>query len=181
MIVGHNHHRLEKRISTVLLNGIPHSHEIEFLYKMSERILHGGRDARLSDRQAEWLFAILTRCEARISPSTAQSRQRAHRLMPQPQPERLGPPFIEEHLGTRDYLESPDFSLKPSSPFRPASHEPPLSAAEETSPARDETALQKSESGAKPPPDAGSILRRVILRNQQLRQRQERIQKLYRR
>lgn len=180
MIVGHNHHRLEKRISTALLSGIPHSQEIEFLYKMSERILHEGRDARLSDRQAEWLLAILTRCEARRSPTPAQSRQRGHRLMPQPPPERLGPNFIQERLGTRDYLESPDISLKPSSPFRPASHEPPPSA-EETSPARDGTALQKSESGAKPAPDAGSILRRVILRNQQLRQRQERIQKLYRR
>ena len=181
MIVGHNHHRLEKRISAALLSGIPHPHGIKILYKMSERILHEGRDARLSDRQAEWLFAILTRCEARRSLTPAQSRQRAHRLMPQPQPERLGPPFIQERLGTKDYLESPDISPTHSSAFGLASHEPPPFAAEEVSPARDEAALQRSEPAAKPPPDAGSIVRRIILRNQQLRQRQERIQKLHRR
>jgi hypothetical protein len=179
MIVGHNHHRLEKRISIAILCGTLHPRETEFLYK--NRILHEGRDARLSDRQAEWLFAILTRCEARTSPSTAQSRQRAHRLMPQPQPKLLEPTFVANCLDTKDYLKSPDISPKHSSAFELASHGPPLSAATGISPARDETALQRSEPAAKPPPDAGSIVRRVILRNQQLRQRQERIQTMYRR
>jgi hypothetical protein len=67
MIMGHKHHRLEKRIESALLSRIPNPREAYFLHGMSERILHHGQNTRLSDRQAEWLFAILTRCEAKTS------------------------------------------------------------------------------------------------------------------
>lgn len=70
MIAGYNHRRLEERINSALLCGIPYEYEIPFLHKMSKQLLRRGRDAWLSDRQAQWLHAILDRCEAgpRTSP-----------------------------------------------------------------------------------------------------------------
>ena len=70
MIAGYNHRRLEERISSALLSGIPYEYEVLFLHKISERLLRRGRDAWLSDRQAQWLHTILDRCEAssRTSP-----------------------------------------------------------------------------------------------------------------
>ncbi len=64
MIAGYSHRRLEKRINSALLSGILYEYEFLFLHKISERLLRRGRDAWLSDRQAQWLNAILDRCEA---------------------------------------------------------------------------------------------------------------------
>jgi hypothetical protein len=105
MIVGHSHHRLEKRITAALLTGIPNDHEIPFLYEMSERLLRRGRDAWLSDRQAQWLFAILARCEE-TTPTAPPSRARPPAA--RDKSEALEPPFVHNRINLSDCLETPE-------------------------------------------------------------------------
>jgi hypothetical protein len=160
MIVGNNHHRLEKRITAALLSGIPYPREAYFLQQMSERILHKGKNTWLSDRQAERLFAILTRCEKRPSPTPKRPPQPPRLPRTQPQPEGpepvrieecfVGPQTLSQHSSTQ-----PD-RIVPPTPTPPAQAPEPVATRE---------------------PDIGSIFRRVIARNENFRKRRERIER----
>lgn len=103
MIVGHNHHRLEKRITAALLSGIPYPREAYFLQQMSERLLRRGRDAWLSVRQAQWLHVILNRCEAgtRTSP-----KQLARPPATTSRSEQLKSDFVQEAINLSDCMET---------------------------------------------------------------------------
>jgi hypothetical protein len=63
MIIGHNHHLLERRISAALLSGNARPKEAIFLHNMSAKILARGKNATVTDTQARWLFALLARLE----------------------------------------------------------------------------------------------------------------------
>ncbi|WP_370199545.1 hypothetical protein [Bradyrhizobium elkanii] len=156
MIVGHNHRRLEKRIAAALLSGIPYPREAYFLQQMSRRIIHKGNDARLSDRQAAWLLAILNRCEKKTvppkPPASAPSR-------PKPQPKSEGPePFNIEEC----FIDPPSSSQHP--PTQPGPIVPPKS----TQPTQAPEPLGTREA------DIGDIFRRVFARNENFRKRRER-------
>jgi len=103
MIAGHNHNRLEKRISRALISGNAKPHEIPFLYRMSERLLRRGREAWLSDRQAQWLHVILNRCEAgtRTSP-----KQLARPPATTNRSEQLKSDFVQETINLSDCIET---------------------------------------------------------------------------
>ncbi len=163
MIVGHNHHRLEKRITAALLSGIPYPREAYFLQQMSERILHRGRNTWLSDRQAERLFAILTRCEKKPSPTPKRPPPPPHLPSPQPQlegpePFRIEECFVDPQSPSRHSSTQPDHVV-PSEPASPALHAPEPVATRE--------------------PDIGSMIRRIIARNENFRKRRERIERQY--
>jgi hypothetical protein len=163
MIVGHNHHRLEKRITAVLLSGIPYPREAYFLQQMSERILHSGKNTWLSDRQAERLFAIFTRCEKKPSPTPKRPPLPPRLPSPQPNPEGPEPFHIEEcfvdpQTPSQHSSTQPDRIVLPT-PTPPAPHTPEPVATRE--------------------PDIGSIIRRVIARNENFRKRRERIERQY--
>lgn len=161
MIVGHNHHRLEKRITTVLLGGMPYPREALFLHRMSERIIHRGQNTWLSDRQAEKLFAILSRCEAKASPTPP--RQRA---LPPVSPPPL-PRDWPEPLRLKDCFEKPEAPPKHLSPTTPAP--------QEASPPPDETEPRTPMPVATRQPDIGGMITRIIARNEALWKRRERI------
>lgn len=114
MIAGHNHHHLEKRIASALLSGIPKRHEIPFLYKMSERLLRRGRDGWLSDHQAQWLFAILTRCEG-TTPTAPMPRARPP--SGRDKSKTLEQPFVHNRINLSDCLETPEATSDDSSPL----------------------------------------------------------------
>jgi hypothetical protein len=161
MIVGHNHHRLEKRITAALLSGIPYPREAYFLQQMSERILHKGKNTSLSDRQAERLFASLARCEKKPLPTPKRPLQ-APRLPGPPQPEgpepfRIEECFVDPQTLSRHSSTQPDHVVPPT-PAPPAPAPEPVSTRE---------------------PDIGSIIRRVIARNENFRKRRERIERQY--
>lgn len=158
MIVGHNHNRLEKRITAALLSCIPNPREAYFLQKISERILHRGKNTSLTDRQAEWLFAILAHCEKKPSPTPKRPLPPPRPQMPQPQPEGPEPFCVEECFV--DPPAAPQHSsadhVVPPTPAPPAPAPEPVSTRE---------------------PDIGSIIRRVIARNDNFRKRRERIER----
>ncbi|MBR0866304.1 hypothetical protein JQ614_32265 [Bradyrhizobium diazoefficiens] len=160
MIVGHNHHRLESRISAALLSGIPYSREAEFLQKMSRRIHHKGSNASLSNKQAEWLLAILTRCEAKSSPTTKE-----HRPTLRP---RTAEPTVERHdvINITDCLIEPKV-LPQHLPTQPDRIVPPTSARPAEAP----------DPMGTPEPDIGSIFRRILARNENIRKHRERIER----
>ena len=113
MIAGYNHRRLEERINSALLSGIAYGCEIPFLHKMSERLLRRGRDAWLSDRQAQWLHAILDRCEAssRISPKLRSSTPATTNRS-----ERVESEFVQETINLSDCITTTEAaSLSPIS------------------------------------------------------------------
>lgn len=113
MIAGHNHCRLERRINSALLSGIPYEYEIQFLHKMSERLLRRGRDAWLSDRQAQWLHVILDRCEA----ATRTSPQPPARLRVTPnEPAQLKSDFVQETINLSDCIETTEVASDDSCP-----------------------------------------------------------------
>ncbi|WP_316186483.1 hypothetical protein [Bradyrhizobium sp. SZCCHNRI2014] len=160
MIVGHNHHRLEKRITAALLGAIPNPREAYFLQKMSERILHKGKNTWLSDRQAEWLFAILAHCEKKQSPPP--KRPLPPPRLPRPQPQSEGPEpfrieecFVDPQAAPQHSPRQPDHAAPPA-PTQPTQAAEPVATRE---------------------PDIGSIIRRVIARNENLRKRRERIER----
>lgn len=162
MIVGHNHHRLEKRITAALLSGIPNPREAYFLQQMSERILHRGKNTSLTDRQAEWLFAILAHCEKKQSPPPKRPLPPPRLPRPQPQPEgpepfRIEECFVDPQTLSRHSSTQPDLVVPPT-PAPPAPAPEPVSTRE---------------------PDIGSIIRRVIARNENFRKRRERIERQY--
>lgn len=161
MIVGHTHHRLEKRITAALLSGIPYSREAYFLQQMSERIIHRGKSTCLSDRQAERLFTILARCEKKPSPTPKQP-PRPPRLPGPLQPEGAEPFRIEE------YFVDPQ-TLPQASPTQPDQVVPPTPA----------PLAEAPEPVATREPDIGSIIRRVIAKNENFRKRRERIERQY--
>jgi hypothetical protein len=74
MIVGHNHHLLEKRISAALLSGKAKSGEATFLHNISTKILSRGKSASLTDAQARWLFALLERLKPTRPPRPSSPR-----------------------------------------------------------------------------------------------------------
>lgn len=160
MIVGHNHHRLEKRITAAMLSGIPYPREAYFLQQMSERILHKGKNTLLSDRQAERLFAILTRCERKPSPTPKRPpyspRLRSAQLQPEgPEPFHIEDCFVDPQSHHEFVDTVPDRIVPPA----------------RTPPA------QAPESLATREPDIGSIMRRVIARGENFRKRRERIER----
>jgi hypothetical protein len=162
MIVGHNHHRLEKRIAAALLSGSPYPREAYFLQQMSERILHKGKNTRLSDRQAEWLVAILARCEKKPSPMPKRPLRPPHTPRPQRQPEGPEPLRVKE------------FFIDPKSPPQPSSTQPDhavLPPTPSTPPAPEPAAAHE--------PAIGNMIRRIIARNENLRKRRERIERQY--
>lgn len=61
-----SHPRLEKRIDAALLSGAAGPREMAFLHSISMLIHEYGKNTRLSDRQAEYLFDILERVERRL-------------------------------------------------------------------------------------------------------------------
>ncbi|MBH5385734.1 hypothetical protein [Bradyrhizobium diversitatis] len=158
MIVGHNHHLLEKRITAALLSGIPHPREAYFLQKMSERILHNGKNTRLSDRQAEWLADILIRCEKK--PTRTSQRPAPAPRLPNAQlnPKRAEP--IQNESCLVDARTRTQHSSKQPDDIVPMTPSSPVQAPEPTAPRE---------------PDVGAILRRVIARNENFRQHRERI------
>jgi hypothetical protein len=162
MIVGHNHHRLEKRISAAMLSGIPYPREAYFLQQMSERIIHRGKDTWLSDLQAGRLFAILTRCETKSSPPPKRSPHNSRSRSPQPTSEGPEAFHIEE------------CSVDPQSPRKFVASIPDRIVPPEPAPARP---AQAPESLAAREPDIGSIMRRVIARGENFRKRRERIER----
>lgn len=169
MIVGHNHHRLEKRITAALLSGIPYPREAYFLQQMSERILHGGKNTSLSDRQAERLFVILARCEKKLSPTPRRLPQRPGLSSPQPQPEgpepfRIKECFVEPQAPPQHSSTPPDHAVQPM---------PMQTSLTPTPPAQAPAPVATRE------PDIGSIIRRVIARNENLYKRRERIERQY--
>ena len=162
MIVGHNHHRLEKRITAAMLSGILYPREAYFLQQMSERIVHKGKNAWLSDPQAGRLFAILTRCENKPSPTPQRPPHPPRPRNPQPTPEGPAPFHIEECFvgpqSDRIFVDKVPDRIVPPAPT-PA----PFARA--------------SESLAPREPDIGSIIRRVIARNDNFRIRRQRIER----
>lgn len=160
MIVGHNHRRLESRVSAALLSGIPYSREAEFLQKMSRRIHHSGSNASLSNKQAAWLLAILTRCETKSSPTT-----NGHRPTLRP---RNAEPNVERHeaINITECLNDAN-ARSQSPPTQPDPIVPPAS----TGPA------QAPDPVGTPQPDIGSIFRLVLAKNDNLRKRHERVER----
>lgn len=158
MIVGHNHHLLEKRITAALLSGIPSPREAYFLQRMSERILQYGKNTRLSDRQAEWLADILIRCEKKSTPTSKRSRTALPLPNAQPSAKRTAPIQkqtrpVEVKSSTQDSSHQADDIISPTPP-------PPLQAPKPPTPRK---------------PDAGAIIMRVIARNENFRRHRERI------
>ncbi|MEH2539173.1 hypothetical protein [Bradyrhizobium sp. AZCC 1699] len=159
MIVGHNHRRLEKRIAAALLSGIPYPREAYFLQQMSRRILHKGNNAFLSDRQAAWLLAILTRCEKKTSPP---KRPAPAPSLPTPQPIAKEPmPFNIEEC----------FIDLQSQPQHPPTQPDPIVPPTSTKPAQAPEPVDTREA------DIGSIFMRVLARNENFRKRRERIER----
>lgn len=168
MIVGHNHHRLEKRITAALLSGIPYPREAYFLQQMSERILHRGKRTQLSDRQAERLFVILARCERKPAPTPKRSPQPPRPPRIQPQPEGPAPFRIEDC-----FVVDPPAAPQPSSTQPEHVVQPMLMQTPPAPPAP----AQAPEPVTTREPDIGSIIRRVIARNENLRKRQEQVER----
>lgn len=161
MIVGHNHHRLEKRIAMALLNGEPSVREAIFLQQMSRHILHRGKDAWLSDRQAAWLFAILNHSEMKNAPLTK----------PPPSPHQ---PKSEPGWKKPEAIDIEDCLVDPQSTSQQSLNQsnaivPPIS----TEPA------QATKAGRTHGPDMASILKQALAKNENLRKRQERLERRY--
>lgn|GEM_PF-5256030 len=169
MIVGHNHHRLEKRIAAALFRGVPNSSEAKFLQEMSERLLRHGQNARLSDRQAKWLFVILNRSEKKEPPKPKPVPRQPSTA--DAQTARPGSFFAHDRLDLKDLLRSPQPPPKDSSP-------PPLAPPIPTPPPRASNPL-RSEAVATPRPDAGAAIRRALKRGQQLQIHRERIKRQF--
>jgi hypothetical protein len=160
MIVGHNHRRLEKRITAAMFSGIPYPREAYFLQQMSERIIHKGENTWLSDLQAKRLFAILTRCEKKPSPKRPSHTPRPRN--PQPTSKRPEAFHIEECF------------VDPRSPCKFVDTVPDRIVPPAPTPAQP---AQASESLATREPDIGSIIRRVIAGGENFRKRRERIER----
>lgn len=158
MIVGHDHHRLEKRITAAMLSGIPYPREVYFLQQMSERIIHKGLNTWLSDRQAERLFAILIRCEENLSPTPPPHTARPR--SPQLTSEGSEAFHIEECFvdpqSRRKFVDPVPDRIVPPAPTPPTQAPEPLTTSE---------------------PDTGSMIRRVIAKNENFRKRRERIER----
>lgn len=118
MIAGYNHRRLEERINSALLSGIPYEYEILFLHKMSERLLRRGRDAWLSDRQAQWLNVILDRCEAgpRTSPKLPTRLP-----VTTNRSEQLKSDFVQKPINLSDCIETTEVASNDSCPSNSSS------------------------------------------------------------
>lgn len=78
MIIGSEYQRLDKRITRALLSKHPSIQEAMFLQSMSESITTYRETARLTERQASWLFTILTRIEAGTRPSNLPKTRHTH-------------------------------------------------------------------------------------------------------
>lgn len=128
MIAGYHHRRLEERINSALLSGVPYEYEIPFLQRMSERLIRRGRDAWLSDRQAQWLNAILDRCEAGKRPSAKPPTR------PPAAPKRskqLKSDFAQKTINLSDCMETTEVTSDSSSllnGYSPANSSPPAVA-----------------------------------------------------
>jgi hypothetical protein len=98
MIIGQNHHRLEKRINAALLSGKAHRHETIFLQKISMQLYEYRNNARLSDAQARYLHSILDRLKpaSSSSPAPERSPQCPGPSSPQLQPEQPKPFRVED-------------------------------------------------------------------------------------
>ena len=167
MIAGHNHKRLEKRITAALFSGVIYPREAYFLQQMSERILHKGKNTWLSDRQAERLFVILARCEKKPSPTPKRLPRRPRPPNPQPQhegpePFRVEECFVDPQAALQHSSTQSDRVVQPMPMQAPPTPTPPA---------------QQSEPVATREPDIGSIIRRVIARNENFRKRRERIER----
>ena len=157
MIVGHNPHRLEKRIEAALLNGITDPREASFLQNMARRIFLGGRDASLSDRQAAWLFKILARHETKVAPCTKPRRLQADLEAKKP-----------EAIDIMNCLIDP-----PSAP-----HAAPKQSSVTTR-LLPPQAVPIAQPRRAREPDMASILQRALAKNENLRKRQARLQREY--
>lgn len=155
MIVGHNHHHLEKRIAAALLSGIPYPREAYFLQQMSRRILHKGNDAFLSDRQAERLLEIFVRCE-KVSPTS--KRPGSPPCLPNSEPKAKKP----ETIDIEECFVEPKLL-----PQHPTPIVPPISS----------QPTQAPEPAGTREADIGSILSRVLTRNENFRKRRELIER----
>ncbi len=65
MLIGQDFKRLEQRICNALCGGTLRGREAEFLQNISRKITLFGERALLSDKQASWLFTILTSVESK--------------------------------------------------------------------------------------------------------------------
>jgi hypothetical protein len=126
--VGQNHHRLEKRISAALLSGRAQPGEAIFLHKISTQISAYGRNARLSDAQAHWLFKLLDR----LKPTRPQSSARAQALKPLMSPEpthsegfAISEAYETSSLKSTAHQPLPDPIRKTSPPPQPGTSRPP--------------------------------------------------------
>jgi hypothetical protein len=63
MLIGQGVNKLEQRITNALCGGSLHLKELKFLQDISRKIGFYQERAHLSDRQAGFLFTILTRAE----------------------------------------------------------------------------------------------------------------------
>jgi hypothetical protein len=145
MIVGHNHHLLERRISVALLSGNAQPREAIFLHKISAKISARGKNASLTDAQARWLFALLerlkpTRPPLRSSPkpvnlsgyphSQGLVRQESNETPSLIQPIQQGPleptrpPASPPHVVTSCSTESTSRFIKPKAQHQTPSTRP---------------------------------------------------------
>ena len=116
MIVGHNHYRLEKRITAALLSGKTHPREAIFLHKISMRLGEYGKNARLSDAQMGYLSSILDRLEPTSSARPEKPSPCTRPSHPQLQPKQPQP-FRIDHC-----FNDPQSSPPPSSTSTQSNH-----------------------------------------------------------
>ncbi|MCK1412469.1 MULTISPECIES: hypothetical protein [unclassified Bradyrhizobium] len=161
MIVGYNHHRLEKRIEAALLKGMPDSREASFLQQMSRHILLRGGDASLSNRQAAWLFAILARNETKNAPITKPAP--APRL-----PKRVPAANRRETIDIEDCLVRLQSTPQQSQSQANVVVQPITT---QSAPAAEPKRAHQ--------PDMARILKQALQKNENFRKRRERLERQY--
>lgn len=175
MIVGDNHLRLEKRIAAALLSGIPYPREAYFLQQMSMQILRHGQNARLSERQGAWLFAILRRHEADTASKPCLAPRRPQQDKPKAKPAK--PVLMRDCLDVPDLMQHSVQHIETAEAAEPGNgNEAPMTALTRPELMID-TRTPTEPPAARPELDFGSTLTRIVLKNQLLRQRRERMER----
>lgn len=82
MIIGNDFKRLEQRVTTALYDGRPSAKEAGFLQNILRKIEFYRDRAFVSDKQASWLFTILTNFEQGTTDSTKLRRRKSTNAPP---------------------------------------------------------------------------------------------------
>ena len=160
MIVGSDYQRLDKRITKALLSKHPTAREAMFLQSMSECFMTYRESARLTDRQASWLFTILTRIEAAAKPSSLPKPRHPH-LSPTRAARDLAPTG-QPPLDRPPPSSSPSFSTNPGRNVTPPSSSPI------------ETPSISTPASNRGPRDVSTIVRKSLERSRLRREARER-------